>query len=67
MVEEESKDCESSNLSGFEETGSMSSADNAKSVNLSDIKSEYMSEYWEQKRGEVAAVDVLIGTEKLFD
>ena len=37
------------------------------SVDLSDIKSENESIYWKENRGNVEAVDILIGNEKLFD
>lgn len=37
------------------------------SVDLSDIKSENESIYWEQKRGAVEDVDVLITNDRLFD
>ena len=37
------------------------------SVDLSDIKSENDSVYWEQQRGTVENVDILINNEKLFD
>ena len=36
-------------------------------MNLSDIKSENESIYWKEERGNVEAVDILIGNEKLFD
>lgn len=39
----------------------------APSVNLSDIKSENDSIYWEQKRGNVEEVDILINQKRLFD
>ena len=41
--------------------------DEAASVDLSDIKSENASIYWEQKRGNVEDVDIMINQSKLFD
>ena len=40
---------------------------NAPSVDLSDIKSENESIYWEQKRGNVEDVDILIRDDRMFD
>ena len=37
------------------------------SINLSDIKSENESIYWDQKRGTVLGCDILLTKDKLFD
>ena len=46
---------------------SSDSSDLNNSINLSDIKSENESIYWEEQRGVVDGADVLIGNEKLYD
>jgi len=45
---------------GGDSSEGASSASEAPSVNLSDIKSENDSIYWEQQRGNVEEVDILI-------